>query len=156
MKRINERGQSGIGSVVGTLIVMSVIGLVIWGLSKTDTRHKAKVMTTKKHHIVMQDDRGKWYEYTLNNTDVFIDVGRNSRGEFVLPRGGSWVNTKPLEEEEDEATAEEDTTVDEAVAEDGTSAPDGAGDVGGDAGGASDGGSSGDSGGDGGGDGGSD
>ena len=118
-------------------------------LGGCDERHKAKVYKTKKHHIVMKDDHGKWFEYTLNNLDINFDIPWNSRGEMVLPRGGSW-RAATLEEEEEvtiegQATNEEDTTVSEG--DDG--APDGAGDVGGDSGG-----EGGDAGGDGGGDGG--
>src|SRR5579871_2279404 len=80
-----------------------------------DERHKAKVYKTKKHHIVMKDDRGKWYEYTLRGLDIDFDIPFNSRGEMVLPRGGSW-RPATIEEEEEvtvegQATNEEDTSV---------------------------------------------
>jgi hypothetical protein len=115
-----------------------------------DTRHKATIYKTKQHHIVMKDDQGKWWEYTLNNLDIGSDVPYNSRGEMVLPSGGSWRAATQQEEEEvtveSQATNAEETTVDETDA----GSPDGSGDVGGDSGGDS----GGDAGGDGGGDGG--
>jgi uncharacterized membrane protein YgcG len=129
-----------------------VLALILTFAScKSDTRHKATIYKTKKHHIVMKDDQGKWWEYVLKNSDIDFDIPFNSRGEMVLPSGGSWRAATQQEEEEaeTEATNAEETTVDEATADDGSSSPDGSGDVGGDSGG-----SGGDSGGDGGGDGG--
>jgi uncharacterized membrane protein YgcG len=116
-------------------------------LCSCDTRHHAKIYKLKNHHIVMQDDQGKWYEYVLKNADIDFDIGWNPRGEMVLPQGGSWRPATVEEEEEaqTEATNVEETTVDETDA----GAPDGAGDVGGDSGGGADGGA--DGGGDGGG-----
>jgi uncharacterized membrane protein YgcG len=133
--------------------------LLIFGLTltlaacKSDVRHKAVIYKTKKHHVVMKDDKGKWWEYTLKNVDIDFDIPFNPRGEMVLPQGGSW--RMATIEEEDEVTLEgqatnaEETTVDEATDASGVDAPDGAGDVGGDSGG--DGGAGGDGGGDGGG-----
>jgi uncharacterized membrane protein YgcG len=129
--------------------------LIIFGLTltftacKNDVRHKAVIYKTKKHHVVMKDDQGKWWEYTLKNLDIDFDIPFNAHGEMILPRGGSW--RMATIEEEDEVTLEgqatnaEETTVDEATADDGASSPDGAGDVGGDSGG--DGGAGGDGGG---------
>jgi uncharacterized membrane protein YgcG len=116
--------------------------------SGCDTRHHAKLYRLKNHHIVMQDDQGKWYAYTKNGLDIDVDIPTwNPRGEMVLPQGGRWTAATQEEEEEvSEATNVENTTVDEATSEDGASSPDGAGDVGGDSGGA-DGGSGGDGGG---------
>jgi hypothetical protein len=104
---------------------------------KGDTRHKATIYKTKKHHIVMKDDQGKWYEYVLKGvSDVDFDIPFNPRGEMVLPAGGSWRPATIQEEEEvtqeAQATNAEETTVDETDA----GAVDGAGDVGGDSGGA--------------------
>jgi len=108
----------------------------------SDTRHNAKMYRLKNHHIVLQDDGGKWWEYTKNGLDIDVDITWSPRGEMVIPQGGSWrAATQQEEEEVSQATNEEDTTVDETDA----GSPDGAGDVGGD-----DGGSGGDSGGDGG------
>lgn len=122
---------------------------------KGDTRHKATIYKCKNHHIVMKDDQGKWWEYTLKNADLDFDIPFNPRGEMVLPSGGSWRAATLQEEEEvtveSEATNVEQTTVDEATADDGASSPDGAGDVGGDSGGAGGDGGGGDGGGDGGG-----
>jgi hypothetical protein len=122
------------------------------GACKGDTRHKATIYKTKKHHIVMKDDQGKWYEYVLKGvSDVDFDIPFNPRGEMVLPAGGSWRRGVLIQEEEEvtqskaQATNAEETTVDETDA----GAVDGAGDVGGD-----DGGAGGDSGGADGGDGG--
>jgi hypothetical protein len=118
---------------------------------RQDTRHKATIYKTKQHHIVMKDDQGKWWEYTLKNLDIDFDIPFNPRGEMVLPSGGSWRAATPREEEEvtveSQATNAEETTVDETDA----GSPDGSGDVGGDSGGDAGGG---DAGGDGGGDGG--
>jgi hypothetical protein len=127
------------------LVLLAVVTVCVG----CDERHHAKIYKTKKHHIVMKDDKGKWFEYTLKGIDIDFDIPFNSRGEMVLPRGGSW-RPADLEEEEEvteqgQATNEEDTTVSEG--DDG--APDGAGDVGGDSGG--EGGDGGDGGGDGGG-----
>jgi uncharacterized membrane protein YgcG len=124
-----------------------------------DTRHKATIYKLKNHHIAMKDDQGKWYEYVLKNMDIDYDIGWNNRGEILLPSGGSWrpATIQEEEEAETEATNAEETSVDEATAEDGSSSPDGSGDVGGDSGGAGgDSGSAGDGGADGGGDGGGD
>jgi hypothetical protein len=134
------------------LLVIACVAVL--GATGCDERHKAKIYKTKKHHVVMKDDHGKWFEYTLKGLDIDFDIPWNSRGEMVLPRGGSW-RAATLEEEEEvtvegQATNEEDTSV--AEGDDG--APDGAGDVGGDDGGAGDGGDGGGDGGDGGGDGG--
>lgn len=101
-----------------------------------DTRHKAVIYKTKKHHVVMRDDQGKWWAYTLKNLDIDFDIPFNAKGEMVLPTGGSW-RPATLEEEDEitvegEATNAEVTTVDETDA--GT--VDGSGDVGGDSGGA--------------------
>ena len=130
-------------------ILLFAVFVVVVTCVGCNERHKATIYKTKKHHIVMKDDRGKWWEYTLRNMDIDFDIPWNSRGEMVLPRGGSWRPATPEEEEEvtveAEATNAEETTVDETDA----GAPDGAGDVGGDSGG-----EGGDSGGDGGGDGG--
>lgn len=111
--------------------------------SGCDTRHHAKLYRLKNRHIVMEDDRGKWYAFTKNGLDINVNVTWNPKGEMVLPSGGSWTPAT-LEEEEEvstQATNVEETTVDETDA----GAVDGAGDVGGDSGGAA-----GDSGGDGG------
>jgi uncharacterized membrane protein YgcG len=133
MKHTDQKGEA-LNVFVGLMFLAFVIALIVWGVSKQDTQHKARVMVTKKHRIVMQDDQGKWYEYTLNGVDgPYIDVSRNSRGEFVLPRGGTWTPSRSLEEEEDEATAQEQTTVEETDAGE----PDAAGNVGEDSGGAS-------------------
>jgi uncharacterized membrane protein YgcG len=115
-------------------------------LCACDSRHKATIYKTKKHHIVMKDDRGRWWEYTLKGmSDVDFDIPFNPRGEMVLPQGGGWRPATIQEEEEvtveAQATNAEETTVDETDA----GAPDGTGDVGGDSGGGA-----GDSGGDGG------
>ena len=118
-----------------------------------ETRHHAKLYRLKNHHIVLQDDKGKWWEYTKNGLDLDIntDVTWNSKSEMVLPRGGSWRMATVEEEEEvtveGEATNVEETTVDESDA----GAVDGSGDVGGDDGGAGGDGGAGDGGGDGGG-----
>jgi hypothetical protein len=99
----------------------------------------------------MRDDQGKWWEYTLKNLDIDFDIPFNTRGEMVLPQGGSWRAATLQEEEEvtveSQATNAEETSVDETDA----GSPDGSGDVGGDSGGDAGGG---DAGGDGGGDGG--
>jgi hypothetical protein len=129
--RRNERGESALGFLLGLLAIALIDTLVLLLAVTHDQRHSAKVMLTKKHHVAMRDDKGKWYEYVLDGTDVFPDIGRNARGEFQLPRGGSWQPSKPLSEEEDEAVAEEETTIDETP----NGEPDGAGDVGGDDGG---------------------
>jgi hypothetical protein len=137
-KKRTERGEAAPILLILLALVL-VFGFVFVALKSHDVRHRAKVVLTKKHHIVMHDDQGKWYEYILNNTDVFQDVGRNAKGEFQLPRGGSWRVSKPPSEEEDEAVAEEETTIDETA----EGEPDGAGDIGGDEGGADGGGDAG-------------
>jgi hypothetical protein len=131
--------------------LLVAVCVAVLGITGCDERHRAKIYKTKKHHIVMRDDRGKWFEYTLRGLDIDFEIPWNSRGEMVLPRGGSW-RAATLEEEE-EVTVEGQATNEEesSVAEGDDGAPDGAGDVGG-AGGDGDGG--GGDGGDGGGDGG--
>jgi hypothetical protein len=133
------------------LFLLAAITLTLAFATGCDERHHAKLYRLKNHHIVMEDDKGKWWEYTINNMDIDIntDVTWNAKSEMVLPRGGSW--RMATLEEEDEVTTEglatnvEETTVDETDA----GAVDGTGDVGGDDGGA--GGDAGDGGGDGGG-----
>jgi len=101
-----------------------------------DTRHHAKLYRLKNHHIVLEDDKGKWWEYIVKNADIDFDTTFTPKGELLLPQGGSW--RAATEEEEDEVTVEglatnvEETTVDETDA----GAVDGSGDVGGDSGGA--------------------
>src|ERR1700693_6112589 len=95
--------------------LLFVLLLVLTVCVGCDERHKAKVYKTKKHHVVMKDDRGKWYEYTLKGLDIDFDIPFHRRGEMVLPSGGSW-RPATLEEEEEvtvegQATNEEDTSV---------------------------------------------
>lgn len=116
------------------LIIIAIITLTFASCNGCDTRHKAKIYKIKNHHIVMQDDQGKWWEYVLKNMDIDVDIPFTG-GELKLPSGGSWrAATKAEEEEIDEATNEEETTVDESTNDAGAS-PDGSGDVGGDSGG---------------------
>jgi hypothetical protein len=112
-------------------ILLIILGLLGIAACNHDTRHYARIMKLRNHHIVMWDDKGHWYEYVLNNSEINFDIPVTATGELQLPRGGVWVALKASPEDEEEITAEEDTTVDESPAGE----PDGSGDVGGDSGG---------------------
>jgi hypothetical protein len=103
--------------------------LLIFACQGCNTRHKAKVMKLRNHHILLQDDQGRWFRYMIRNLDIDFDVPVSASGKIELPTGGTWVSAKPLlqEEEEAEAVIEEETT----VAETDAGEPDGGGDVGG-------------------------
>jgi hypothetical protein len=126
-----------------------VFGWMFSHMPGCNTVHHAKIYKLKNHHIIMKDDRGKWWEYTLNNADIDFNVTWADTGNArpSLPAGGSWRPATLQEEEEvtnENLEESEETTVSEG--EDGSI--DGAGDVGGDSGDA--GGDGGDGGGDGG------
>jgi len=128
------------GKVVSVALFTMVVAFTVASLRGCDTRHSAKIYKLRNHHIVMRDDRGKWFEYVLNNADIDFDVPTSSTGRITIPPGGSW-RAATQEEQEEVSTnnqeAEEDATVSEG--EDGSI--DGTGDVGGDSGdGGSDGG----------------
>jgi hypothetical protein len=125
------------------------VGLIVIAGKGCNTVHHAKIYKLKNHHIVMKDDRGKWWEYTLKGVDIDFDIPWADTGNFTprLPAGGSWRAATQEEEEEvtvDNEAASEDVSVGETDA--GT--PDG--DVGAEGGGGDSGGDGGDGGGDGG------
>lgn len=140
--------QGPLGSVLFLLgLVTAIIGISYF-VSNSDTRHKAKIYKLKNHHIVMQDDRGEWWEFVKNGVDIDFDIPTSATGRFTIPAGGNW--RAATEEEEDEVNTNNQETQEEVtVSETESGAPDGSGDV-------SNGDSSGDSGGDSDGDGGGD
>ena len=112
------------------------------------TRHKAKIYKLRNHHIAMQDDRGKTWEYVLKGIDIDFDVPTSSTGRISLPVGGGW--RAATQQEEDEInTNNQDVQEDVSVSEGEDASVDGVSD----AGDSGDGGDSGGDGGDGGGDG---
>jgi hypothetical protein len=106
--------------------------------SGCNTRHSAKIFKLKNHHIAMRDDRDKWFEYVLNNTDIDFDVS-SSTGRITLPSGGNWRTA--TQQEEDEVFEANETTIEDATVSEGEDGSvDGSGDVGGDSGDGGDGG----------------
>lgn len=140
-----QRGSSNIGPIIGVLVFFGFIVLLILAIASAPTRHRAKIYRLRNHHIAMQDDKGKTWEYVLKGIDIDFDVPTSSTGRISLPVGGSW--RAATEEETDEInTNNQDVQEDVSVSEGEDASVDGVSD-GGDSGG----GDSGDGGGDGGG-----
>ena len=127
--------------VLGFITFVVLLG---WAISCSPTRHRAKIYRLKNHHIAMQDDRGKTWEYVLKGIDIDFDVPTSSTGRISLPVGGSWraatqeeedeINTNNQDVQEDVSVSEgEDASVDGVS--DGGDSGDGGGDSGGDGGG---------------------
>lgn len=133
--------------IVVLAVVVFILAMASLFSGPSHERHHVKIYKLKNHHVLMQDDKGRFFKYVVNNADIDFDIPMSSSGRFSIPTGGSW-RPATVEEEEEviaEAADLEDAEENATVSEGDDGAPDAGADTGSD---------SGDSGGDGGDDGG--